>query len=365
MTGLKPCIHIKGFVIMINSEFVHDLADIFYGNINDYNISAVFYLTRHCNLACPDCYMFASPDIPKTILPVDDVQYYMSELQTLPTFFPAVCFSGGEVFTLPLGYLRENIENGLNAGLFVDLKTNGVWVTDEKRCHDVFNMLQSINVPDSLRTLNTDMLEFIRIYKMRWLDKKMFRLYRALVSQNTYKCLNYLTKLSKHKWNCNLMDSPLSLTVSVDNTVHTADSGTRFLSIVNHIIRDNKLRDKITMGRVTIMNSGDFDAKHNYAIFDGYGVNVLKSQKVSPNSQNYFNGEWIKKPIYENGKLVAPGLINLFFWPDRTVALDSHLNFQPIGRVSYIKPDGSYKKMPEIINDMTAQLMRDYEKYQR
>ena len=350
---------------MKQTEFAHELADIFYGNVNDYNISAVFYLTRHCNLACPDCYMFANPDVPKTMLPVDDIKFYMSELKTLPNFYPAACFSGGEVFTLPLDYLRENIVNGLKAGLFVDLKTNGVWVTDDKKCRTVFDMLRSIDVPGGLYTPNMNMLEFIRTKKMHWGDKKKFRLYRALVLRNPYKCLDYLAKLSKNKWNCDLMDSPLSLTVSVDNTVHVADSGGWFMDIVNRIVKDEELRQKIMLGRVTIMNPGTEYKKHTFSIFRGYGVNVLKSEKVSPESSNYFNGEWIKKPIYENGELVSQGLINLFFWPDRTVALDSHLNFQPIGRVSYVNPDGSYKKMPEIIDDMVAQLMRDSVKYQR
>ena len=350
---------------MTETDFAHELAHIFYSSMNDYNISAVFYLTQHCNLACPDCYMFANPDVPKNMLPVDDIKFYMSELKTLPNFYPAACFSGGEVFTLPLDYLRENIVNGLNAKLFVDLKTNGVWVTDNEKCHAIFDMLRSVDVPNDLRTPNMDMLEYVRTKKMSWGDKKKFGLYRAWVCHDIDKCLRYLSELLKNKWHCDLMDSPLSLTVSVDDTVHIADSGKWFMKIVHNIVYDDELRRKITLGRVKIVNPGTMDEKYTFDVFRGYGVTGLKSEKVSPKSSNYFNGEWIKKPIYENGELVEQGLINLFFWPDRTVALDSGLNFQPIGRVSYVNPDGSYKKMPEIMDNIVAQLMRDYIKYQR
>ena len=266
---------------------------------------------------------------------------------------------------MSLDYLRENIVNGLNAGLFVDLKTNGVWVTDDNLRCAVFDMLRSVDVSDSLYTPNMGMLEFVRTKKMHWGDKKIFRLYRAAVLRDTDKCLRYLSRLFKNKWNCDLMDSPLTLTVSVDETVHTADSGGRFFDILNCIVEDEALRQKIALGRVTIMKPGEIKVKHEYAIYNGYGVNVLKSELVSPFSKNYFSGEWIKKPVYnKDGKLEAQGLINLFFYPDRTVSLYSDLNFQPIGRVSYMNPDGSYKKMPEIICDITAQLLHDYRQKQ-
>lgn len=351
---------------MTQIDFANDVEDIFYGSIDDYVISAVFYLTQHCNLACPDCYMRSSPNIQKTQISTDDIKFYLGELKTLPNFLPGVAFSGGEIFTLPLSYIKENIENAFAQGICVELKTNGTWVMIPEYKQNIFNMVREINIPKHLFYTDYDVLKYFVSKKMTQDDKKRFRRYR-LFHRNFESRNDYMVNLAKQGYNIDLRYSPLAMSISVDDDViHRANiSKTAYLTVLNDVVKDEELRQKISLGRVTIVDSNKKSNGSGPCLYDGYAVNVTESEKRLPTSTNYFNGEWIKKPRYKSGRCVQFGLINLFFYPDRTVSLYSDLNLQPIGRVSYIKNNGEYKKMPEIMKDITNQLILDYQKYQR
>ena len=348
---------------MKQTDFAHDVADIFYGSFSDYSVSAVFYLTQHCNLACPNCYMHSSPNVPRKQIPTDDVKFYLGELKTLPNFVSGVAFSGGEIFTLPLSYIKENIENAFAQDICVELKTNGTWAMNPENKQNVFNMVREINIPKHLFNMDPDVLEYFISEKMTQDDKKRFRRYK-LLHRGSVSRGDYLANLSENKYHINLLYSPLAISISVDdNVIHSANlSGTVYLTVLNDVVNDKELRQKLSLGRVTIVDYGEKDKGSDVSLCDGYGVYVVESEKRPPTSKNYFNGDWIKKPGYEKGQCVQSGLINLFFYPDRTVSLYSDLNLQPIGRVSYIKNNGDYKKMPEIINDITHQLMLDYQR---
>jgi len=343
-------------------DFVHDVADVFYSDFGNYDLNVVFYLTRHCNLACPDCYMHASPDVPENQMPVDDIKFYLAELKSLPNFIPAVAFSGGEVFTLPLEYLRENIENAFAENLAVELKSNGAWGADSQSRKDVFDMVRGLNIPEHMCAPNADAFEYVVSQKMKWLDKKRFRAYRLLHDkQRTYK---YFLELSKHKYNVDVMASPLTITLSVDNVVHSGESVDWCNNIVHDIVRDNDLRRKISLCCMNL----DENLKQRVKTYfmDGYPCTVISGGcKINPNSDNYFDGDWIDKPQYNNGKLVQRGCMNLFFWPDGTVALDSNLNCQPVGRVPYKNKNGEYKDIKTIMDNIATKIVRDYEQQNR
>lgn len=348
-------------------DFAHDVANIFYSNIGDYVINAVFYLTQHCNLACLYCYMHSSPSVEKTQIPTDDVKFYLGELKTLPNFLPGVAFAGGEIFTLPLSYIKENIENAFAQDLCIELKTNGTWAMNPERKQSVFNMVREINMPKHLFNIDPDILEYFISKEMTQDDKKRFRRYR-LLHRGSVSRSNYMVNLAKIKYHIDLRYSPLAMGISVDNDViHNVNvSNNAYRTVLSDVLGDDELRQKISLGCITVVDEDDNFVPQETNMVDGYAVYVTRDTKRNPNSKNYFDGKWIQKPLYsEKGELIEPGRINLWFRPDRTVSLESELNYQPIGRVSYIKNNGDYKKMPEIINDITCQLVLDYKKYQR
>lgn len=343
-------------------DFVHDVAEIFYSDFGNYDLNVVFYLTRHCNLACRDCYMHASPNVPKNQMPVDDIKFYLSELKSLPNFIPAVAFSGGEVFTLPLEYLRKNIENAFAEDLAVELKTNGVWGADSQSRKDVFDMVRGLNIPEHMYAPNGDAFEYVVSNQMKWLDKKQFRAYRLLHTKD--KVFGHFVDLSKYKYNVDVMASPLTITLSVDNVVHSEESVGWYNNIVHDIMRDNDLRQKISLCCMNL----DENLKQRVKTYfmDGYPCTVISGgQKINPDSGNYFDGAWIDKPQYNNGKLVQRGCMNLFFWPDCTVALDSNLNCQPVGRVPYKNQNGEYKDIKTIMDNIATKIVHDYEQQNR
>lgn len=348
-------------------NFVHDVADIFYSSFSEYFVSAVFYLTQYCDLACPNCYMHSSPKVQKAQIPTDDVKFYLGELKTLPNFLPGVAFAGGEIFTLPLSYIKENIENAFDQDIRVELKTNGTWAMNPEYKQSVFNMVREINMPKHLFNIDPDILEYFISKEMTQDDKKQFRRYK-LLHRGSVSRGDYIVNLAKNKYHIDLRYSPLSMGISVDNNVihNVADSNNAYRTVLRDVLTDGELRQKISLGCITVVDKGDNYVPQETKMVDGYGICVTRDKKVNPASKNYFNGQWIKKTLYsKKGKLIKPGQINLWFRPDRTVSLESELNYQPIGRVSYIKDNGDYKKMPEIIDDITHQLIQDYRKYQR
>jgi len=352
---------------MTQIDFAHNLADIFYGSIDDYVISAVFYLTQHCNLACPNCYMHSSPNVEKTQIPTDDIKFYLGELKTLPNFLPGVAFAGGEIFTLSLSYIKENIENAFAQDIGIELKTNATWAMNPEHKQNVFNMVREINMPKHLFSIDPDILKYFISKKMTQDDKKRFRRYR-LFHRNFESRTDYMVNLAKDKYHIDLRYSPLTMGISVDNDVihNVAISNNACSTVLNDVLNDDELRQRISLGCITVVDEDDYSVPQEINMVDGYGFYITRDKKRNPADKNYFDGEWMQKPLYnEKGKLIAPGRINLWFRPDRTISLESELNYQPIGRVSYIKSNGDYKKMPAIIDDITRQLMMDYKKYQR
>lgn len=333
-----------------NIEIIRKLPTlIFY----QYDLTANFYLTQHCNLACPDCYMLASPQVPKKQIPTEDVNFYLGELKKRENFVPSAVFTGGEVFTLSMDYLQENVQNAFDKNLTVELKTNGKLIAQDVHLRNqFFDMVHNLNIPKKMFSVNNVVACYLLGTVM---PATQVKVWQTCYNEEGEKAAESFLIRWAQAYKFNIMTSPLALTVSVDDVVHPIDTRNWFESILTEIVKDEVLREKICLTRLTL--NGKSEQQIGCSMRDGYTYNSFEGgKKKNPRNPNYFGKNWLGRPgAFEKG------CIMLCFWPDRTVSLESEINLQPIGRVSYVNPNGSYKDLYTIVKDMQAQLLRDYE----
>ena len=67
--------------------------------------------------------MRSSPNVSQNVLPYADLKFYLDEFDKVPAFTNSVVFSGGEIFTAPINYVRACADMVLGRGLELQLKT--------------------------------------------------------------------------------------------------------------------------------------------------------------------------------------------------------------------------------------------------
>lgn len=346
-----------------NCDDFKGFSDNVYSVISDnanYEIDLQFYLTQRCNLSCRGCYMAASPNVSGDVLPIDDISFYLNEFGKNQQFTGDVVLSGGEIFTLPIDYVESASRQILNRGYGLQLKTNGLWVDDLKKRDGVVAMLRRLKPGRGLTASKEQFHDFLAS-KPKWFLRMLGR---NIVSMWMYKSLP--TK------------SLLSMAVSVDDMLHPAKSADWFVKIVNLITNDKHLRNKVELKSFTlldsvpmfescVLNNPNLKVQNFSELSKGYGAKYM----VNGVQIESYIGDFVDvKNVSDNEKLsnfVLPSLGNgmgrlvYCFFPDKTVGLDSWF-LESVGRVSYVKADGSQKTFDEIRHDICSKLILDYKK---
>lgn len=337
--------------IAVNA-FADEVSDILC-DFRNYEVEAVFYLTEHCNLACPGCYMQASPNKSKDVLPTMDIEFYLYQLKKLPNFVNTVVFSGGEIFTTPLEYIKRNAQQVLDNGCALQLKTNGSWANNPTQRNQVLSMLRQLR-PWYGRMQYEYSINDVFNNVPNWLNKALGRLY----------------------WNRLVRVSALDMAISVDNILHPEKSADWFCDIVNAVTEDKELARKINLKSFSFFQAGShFRDKvinneklkmthfsvHSRIPVCKYRVNGHRVESYLGNYVNVANIDMYEKlsnivlcPIGNmTGRLVY------CFYPDETVGLDC-LHLESVGRVPYIDENGEYKSISRITKDIHDKLVADY-----
>lgn len=341
---------------MVDSYSKH-ISDIIYDTEN-YEVELLFYLTQHCNLRCDGCYMRSSPNAPRNVLPCADIKFYLDEFAKVPTFTNSVVFSGGEIFTAPINYVRTCANMVLDRGCGLQLKTNGAWVADAQKQKSVVNMLRNLKPG---RGLTAD-VEQVR----DWLGKQPRWLFRVL--GRDVLCWWMYKKLPT--------TSLLSMAVSVDDKLHPAQSADWFVKIADLITNDKKLRDRVKLKTFTLSDS--------VSLLESRVLNnpQLAVQNFEQMPQKWaakytINGAWVESyvgdfvdvgavlDIKKLSEIVMPpigdarGRLVYCFYPDGTVGFDCNY-LESVGRVSYRGVDGKCKSLDQIKHDIHNKLVADY-----
>ena len=309
-------------------------------------------------LSCDGCYMSASPRMTGNVLPENDIVFYLDEFEKVPQFTHNVVFSGGEIFTTEIPYLEYNINQVLNRGVALQLKTNGSWVQNENTRDAVLGMLRRLKPGRGLMA-STQQVETFFANKPRWLLRLLGR---DIVRRWLY-------------WNLPTV-SLLSMAVSVDDKLHPKKSAQWFLDIVNSFAEDKRLNQNIDLKTFTVSESKVFLGKN---VLNRSGC-VQKDKKADKNLLKYtlngvpvesYFGDFVDvNQITHREKLEnfvlpplgdARGRLVYCFYPDKTVGLDS-CYLQSVGRVSYIGDDGKRKSLDKIRHDILVQLVLDYQR---
>lgn len=313
-----------------------------------------FYLTRHCNLKCTGCYMHANPSIAPTMIPSPDISFYTNEFKNIKNSLGAVTFSGGEIFTLPTEYLAYNIQNVLDKGFALELKTNGAWV-DTPQANQIFKMLAGLRVPTKRLITVKEIKDFLAALSWEigleiWRDGLRRCLARKFPGMPA-----------------------LSVAMSVDDKIHperSADWWTKFLHCVT---TDSQLASRMNLNSFSFVDSLDFftknvlnfrgitdichDAAHltiryklnGREIESYFGDFVDLKTDVSPESMGN-----IGLNVDENTKMVV-----YYFWPDRTASFTTE-ELRVAGRVPYVDARGNCKDFKTLRREMALRLIDDY-----
>lgn len=326
--------------------------------INDnknYDVDLLFYLTRFCNLACEGCYMRSNTGVPRNVLPSSDIEFYLKEFAKIPRFTKSVVFSGGEIFSTPIEYLEKNAALVLDCGYQLQLKTNGAWVNNSELAPRVLNMLRKLNPQFGVCASYEDIEDCLR-----QIPKPLRRIFGRAVAFKKFPLL-----------------SSLNMVVSVDDRLHPAQSADWFLRIVDIVSRDKKLRKNLDLKTFSFDDCVDFfqqrilenpkmPAKNfrqrddlwlaTYTIngkrIESYFGKFVETAKI-PMLQNLY--EFTLPPIDK----MAKGRLVYCFYPDRTVAFDCNY-LETVGRVSYVRGDGTLKTFDEIREGIHKKLVADY-----
>ncbi len=324
---------------------------------NDVQPQLQFYMTQHCNLACQGCYMMANPSRPAQCIPSSDIEYYMKCFRDLPDFNQAVCFSGGEIFTLPVQYLEYNIQKALDLSLAVELKTNGAWVDNDAAAKDIFSMLRRLRVPRAIAATDNEITDFL-----------------SGIPESTRQKLGkngLLELLQKH-----YEVAALDMAISVDNTLHPSKSAQWFKKIVDSITADKMLNKNVELCTFTVLPSASFF--ENRVLADN-GLHKSMTYYNSDCGQQFtfmINGKTVYATFGEMVDVFAPHLpeddakitlpqfrgsdrLVFFFHPDRTVSFEN-IWMQPVGRVSYVDKSGNYKNLNQLLNEMYTKMISDF-----
>lgn len=339
----KTDIHLQKFVsIVYNTLFVN----------NDIDIVPQFYMTHYCNLACPGCYMAAGPHQSKAYIPSADIDFYLREFNKNSYFPGNVTFSGGEIFSLPIEYLKYNIQNALDLGMFTEIKTNGSWV-DNPVCSDlIFEMLADLSVPRRLNVIDTEQGEFLRGKLLSMGKEKIWK--KVCDKFGTF--------------------AALSMAVSVDDKIHPRRSAQWFAAIANRITADDALSQNVELKSFSFKESANF-LRQNVLNNPQLGVSDLHSDagvysyKVGKGTIRSYVGDFINtaaplSPAQAADIVIPRGnghrFVVFFFWPDRTVSFENSA-FHPVGRVPYLDSHGKYKSLNTLVQEMGIKMISDYQ----
>ncbi len=340
------------------NDYSEHISGIIYDTRNNYEVEALFYLTRHCNLCCKGCYMRSSPKSSRDVLPYADLDFFLNEFGKMPNFTNSVTFSGGEIFTTPINYLTACSHMVLDRGWGLQLKTNGAWVMDKQKRGAVVNMLRQLQPSRGLLATSDEINSFLAS-KPKWLLRLLGT---DLVRWWMFKRLPTA--------------SALSMAVSVDDTLHPAQSADWFINIVNMVAGDKKLRDKIDLKTFTleyaiplleleILNNPDLKIK-DFCSMPGrraakYSINGVKVESYTGEFVDVGRVPAVKKlteitvpPLGD-----ASGRLVYCFYPDGTVGFDCNY-LESVGRVPYKNAVGKYKTLPQIQDDIHRKLVADY-----
>ena len=336
-------------------EYSKYISDIIYDTQN-YEVEALFYLTRHCNLKCPGCYMQSSPEIQKSILSLDDLGFYLNEFNNIENFTQSVVFSGGEVFTAPIKYIKQCSDNVLNRGWTLQIKTNGAWIQDKQKSDDILKMLRQLKPSHGYVANEQEIQHIIKKYP-RWL---------------LHICGNALIKKHLNK------SSALSMAISVDDKLHPAQSADWFIKIANAITADKKLRNDVDLKTFTlyesvpllesrVLNNPELHIK-NFELFENKQAAryTIKNTPVESYVGEFIDATSIPTTTKLSEIAVSPigdakGRLVYCFYPDGTVGFDCNY-LEPVGRVPYTDETGKYKSLTQIKHDIHKKLVADYAK---
>lgn len=329
------------------------ISDIIYDTKN-YEIEVLFYLTQHCNLGCRGCYMRSSPNVSQNVLPYADLKFYLDEFDKVPAFTNSVVFSGGELFTAPINYVRACADMVLGRGWGLQLKTNGAWVMDTQKCADVMNMLQNLQPGRGMVADEKQIHDFLRRYP-KWLLRVCGRWLLMRKMPTT---------------------SMLSMAVSVDDKLHPAQSADWFVQIADLITKDKQLRKKVNLKTFTLSESVPLlesrilnNPKLNIENFEKMPQKWAAKYTINGVRVESFVGDFVdvgnvpmEKKLTE---IVVPplggshGRVVYCFYPDGTVGFDCNY-LESVGRVPFKTDKGEYKSFAQIQHDIHKKLVSDY-----
>lgn len=342
------------------NDYSEHISGIIYDTRNNYEVEALFYLTRRCNLCCKGCYMQSSPKTSRDVLPYADLNFFLNEFDKVPNFTNTVTFSGGEIFTAPINYLTACSHMVLDRGWGLQLKTNGAWVMDEQKRGAVVNMLRQLQPSRGLLATSDEIKVFLAS-KPKWLLR--------LLGQDFVRWWMFKRLPTA---------SALSMAVSVDDKLHPAQSADWFIKIVNMVAGDKKLRDKLDLKTFTleyaiplleleVLNNPDLKIK-NFQQIPGrraakYSVNGVKVES--------YIGEFVDvaavPAVKKLSEIAVPplgdarGRLVYCFYPDGTVGFDCNY-LESVGRVPYRDAFGKCKAWPQIQEDIHKKLVAEYKK---
>ena len=342
---------------MTGTKYSKYISDIIYDTEN-YEVELLFYLTQYCNLRCNGCYMRSSPNVSQNVLPYADLKFYLDEFDKVPAFTNSVVFSGGEIFTAPINYVRACADMVLGRGLELQLKTNGSWVLDSQKQKSVMGMLHNLR-PQRGLTANENQIR-------EWLGTQPRWLFRILGRD----VLRW--------WMCKKLPttSLLSMAVSVDDRLHPAQSADWFVQIADLITKDKQLRKKVNLKTFTLSESVPLLESR---ILNNPQLNVQNFEKMPQKwAAKYtingvrvesFVGDFVDvgavSAVKKLSEIVMPPIGNAHgrlvycFYPDGTVGFDCNY-LESVGRVSYRGADGKCKSLNQIKSDMHNKLVADY-----
>ncbi len=337
------------------SKYVSDVMN----NTGKYDVDLQFYLTQNCNLGCRGCYMKAKPSSNRDIIPASDIDFYLNEFANVPGFYDTVVFSGGEIFNDSLTALERNAHNVLDRGWHLQLKTNGSWVTKPELRNSIFRMFYRLEPGRGMLASEEDMERFLA-----YIPKPVLKM---LGRERVVKLLfKYLPTASL-----------LDLAVSVDDKLHPAESADWFAQIVNHISRDDELKEKVKLKTFTVKDSKNF-FKSKVLHHPKIDIRKIKwmpesgcvEYKVNGMPVESFFGDFVdiyNVPEFQKiSEFVLPsvdgdtaGRLVYCFHPDKTVGLDS-CYLESVGRVPYLDAAGQCKPFAQINQEIQQKLISDY-----
>lgn len=331
-------------------------------NTHDYDVELQFYMTNHCNLSCPGCYMHAGPKLSRKIIPSGDVDFYLNEFSSAPGFSETVVFTGGEIFNDLLINLERSAQSVLARGWHLQLKTNGAWGMQPEKRAAVLDMLARLKPGRGLMASEEDVRRFLSCWPrpiLKWMGRKRIM------------CMLY-------KFFPNV--SNLDIVVSVDDRLHPAQSAYWFAEIVNAISVNRYLKKNVGLKTFTLSESAEFFEK--YVLGNPKLKSTAKqieclagdnhmSYRINGKDVSSFFGDFVDvdnipefKKISEfvlpsvDGK--TKGRLVYCFHPDRTVGLDS-CYLKSVGRVPYVAANGKRKSFAQINREIQQKLIQEYQ----